>query len=137
MAQNVNSVTLVGNLTRKPELRHTGKGTAVTTLRLAVNDRRPGPEGGDWIDVGYFFDVIVWAGQAEACANHLDKGRQVAVQGKLTWREFEHEGVKRQSVEVVADRVQFLGSGEGKSEGGSSGGSGESSGGSGEDALPF
>ena len=108
MAQNINSVVLVGNLTRDPELRHTPSGTAVTTLRIAVNDRVK--RGEDWQDAAYYFDVTVWGRTAENCAQYLAKGRPVGVQGKLTWREWDaQDGTKRQSVEVVADNVQFLG----------------------------
>jgi single-strand DNA-binding protein len=108
MPANINSVVLVGNLTRDPELRHTPSGTAVTTLRLAVNDRVK--RGEDWQDAAYYFDVTVWGRTAENCAQYLAKGRPVGVQGKLTWREWDaQDGTKRQSVEVVADNVQFLG----------------------------
>ena len=112
MAQNINSVVLVGNLTKDPELRHTPSGTAVTTLRLAVNDRVK--RGEDWQDAAYYFDVTVWGRTAENCAQYLAKGRPVGVQGKLTWREWDaQDGTKRQSVEVVADNIQFLGGREG------------------------
>ncbi len=109
MPQNINIVALVGNLTRDPELRHTPSGTAVTTLRIAVNDRVK--RGEEWTDAAYYFDVTVWGRTAENCAQYLAKGRPVGVQGKLTWREWDaQDGSKRQSVEVVADNVQFLGS---------------------------
>jgi len=112
MPQNINSVVLVGNLTKDPELRHTPSGTAVTTLRVAVNDRVK--RGEEWTDAAYYFDVTVWGRTAENCAQYLAKGRPVGVQGKLTWREWDaQDGSKRQSVEVVADNVQFLGSRDG------------------------
>ena len=124
MPQNINSVVLVGNLTRDPELRHTPSGTAVTTLRIAVNDRVK--RGEEWTDAAYYFDVTVWGRTAENCAQYLAKGRPVGVQGKLTWREWDaQDGSKRQSVEVVADNVQFLGSrGDGDGGGGGGGGGG-------------
>ena len=112
MPQNINSVVLVGNLTKDPELRHTPSGTAVTTLRVAVNDRVK--RGEEWTDAAYYFDVTVWGRTAENCAQYLAKGRPVGVQGKLTWREWDaQDGSKRQSVEVVADNIQFLGSRDG------------------------
>ncbi len=115
MAQNINSVVLTGNLTRDPELRHTPSGTAVTTLRIAVNDRVK--RGEEWQDAAYYFDVTVWGRTAENCAQYLAKGRPVGVQGKLTWREWDaQDGTKRQAVEVVADNVQFLGSRDGGGE---------------------
>lgn len=108
MPQNINSVVLVGNLTKDPELRHTPSGTAVTTLRVAVNDRVK--RGEEWTDAAYYFDVTVWGRTAENCAQYLAKGRPVGVQGKLTWREWDaQDGSKRQSVEIVADNIQFLG----------------------------
>jgi single-strand DNA-binding protein len=115
MPQNINSVVLVGNLTRDPELRHTPSGTAVTTLRIAVNDRVK--RGEEWTDAAYYFDVTVWGRTAENCAQYLAKGRPVGVQGKLTWREWDaQDGTKRQAVEVVADNIQFLGGRDGGAE---------------------
>jgi single-strand DNA-binding protein len=114
----INSVTLVGNLTRDPELRHTPSGTPVCSLRLAVNTRRKDGASGQWVEKPNYFDITVWGQQGENCAQYLAKGRQVGVQGRLEWREWEtQEGAKRQAVEVVAETVQFLGS-RGEAEGG-------------------
>ena len=116
----INRVVLVGNLTRDPELRHTPSGTAVCNLRLAVNTRRK-DETGQWVDKPNYFDITVWGNQGERCAQYLAKGRPVAVDGRLEWREWETpEGNKRQAVDVVADTVQFLGS-RGDGDGGSGG----------------
>jgi single-strand DNA-binding protein len=107
---NINRVVLVGNLTRDPELRHTPSGTAVCSLRLAVNTRRR-DETGQWTDKPNYFDVTVWGGQAESCSQFLSKGRPVGIDGRLEWREWEaQDGSKRQAVEVIAENVQFLGS---------------------------
>ena len=116
---SINRVVLVGNLTKDPELRHTPSGTAVCNLRLAVNTRRK-DETGQWVDKPNYFDITVWGNQGERCAQYLSKGRPVAVDGRLEWREWETpEGNKRQAVDVVADSVQFLGSrGEGEGGGG-------------------
>jgi len=109
MAASINRVVLVGNLTRDPELRHTPSGTAVCSLRLAVNTRRK-DESGEWTDKPNYFDITVWGQQGENCAQYLAKGRPVAVDGRLEWREWEaQDGAKRQAVEVVAESVQFLG----------------------------
>jgi len=109
MAASINRVVLVGNLTRDPELRHTPSGTAVCSLRLAVNTRRK-DESGQWADKPNYFDITVWGQQGENCAQYLAKGRPVAIDGRLEWREWEaQDGAKRQSVEVVAESVQFLG----------------------------
>ena len=118
MAGNINRVVLVGNLTRDPELRHTPSGTPVCSLRLAVNTRRK-DESGQWTDKPNYFDITVWGQQGENCAQYLAKGRPVAVDGRLEWREWQDQsGNKRQSVDIIADSVQFLGSREGGENGG-------------------
>jgi single-strand DNA-binding protein len=120
MAANINRVVLVGNLTRDPELRHTPSGTAVCSLRLAVNSRRKDASTGEWGEKPNYFDITVWGNQGESCAQYLAKGRPVAVDGRLDWREYEaKDGSKRQAIEIIADSVQFLG-GRGDGEGGSS-----------------
>ena len=112
-ASNINVVVITGNLTRDPELRSTPGGTSVCKLRVAVNSRRK-DQSGNWVDKPNYFDVTVWGAQGENCANYLSKGRPVAVEGRLDWREWEDkEGGKRQSVEIIANSVQFLGSRDG------------------------
>jgi len=119
MAANINRVVLVGNLTRDPELRHTPSGTAVCSLRIAVNTRRKDAATGEWGEKPNYFDITVWGNQGENCAQYLSKGRPVAVDGRLEWREWEaQDGSKRQAVEIVADSVQFLGGRGEMSEGG-------------------
>jgi single-strand DNA-binding protein len=109
MARNINRVIVVGNLTRDPELRHTPSGMAVCSLRIAVNTTRK-DESGQWVDKPNYFDVTVWGQQGENCAQYLSKGRPVAIDGRLEWREWEaQDGSKRQAVDIVADNVQFLG----------------------------
>jgi single-strand DNA-binding protein len=116
---NINRVVLTGNLTRDPELRSTNSGTSVCGLRIAVNTRRKDPSSGEWTDKANYFDVTVWGAQGENCAQYLQKGRPVAVDGRLEWREWEDKaGNKRQSVDIIADSVQFLGSREGGENGG-------------------
>ena len=110
MPANINRVVLVGNLTRDPELRHTGGGTPVCSLRIAVNSRRKDSATGEWADKPNYFDVSVFGNQAESCNQYLSKGRPVAIDGRLEWREWEaQDGTKRQAVDIVADNVQFLG----------------------------
>src|SRR2546421_11590297 len=109
MAANITRVVLVGNLTRDPELRHTPGGTPVCSLRIAVNSRRK-DETGQWVDKPNYFSISVFGNQAESCTQYLSKGRPVAIDGRLEWREWQaQDGAKRESVEVVADSVQFLG----------------------------
>ena len=108
-ATNINRVVLTGNLTRDPELRSTGSGMAVCSLRVACNTRRKGASG-EWEDKPNYFDVTVWGAQGENCARFLAKGRPVAIDGRLEWREWQDkEGNNRQAIEIVADSVQFLG----------------------------
>jgi single-strand DNA-binding protein len=110
-ATNVNVVVITGNLTRDPELRTTPGGTSVCKLRVAVNSRRKDSSSGEWVDKPNYFDVTVWGAQGENCATYLSKGRPVAVEGRLDWREWEaQDGSKRQAVEIIANSVQFLGS---------------------------
>jgi single-strand DNA-binding protein len=109
-ATNINRVVLTGNLTSDPELRSLpGSGTSVCKLRVACNTRRKGSSG-DWEDKPNYFDVTVWGAQGENCARYLSKGRPVAVDGRLEWREWQDkDGNKRQSIDIIADSVQFLG----------------------------
>src|SRR3712207_4368564 len=118
-ATNINRVIITGNLTRDPELRSTGGGTSVCSLRVACNTRRKDPATGEWADKPNYFDVTVWGMQGENCAQYLSKGRPVAIDGRLEWREWQDkEGNKRQSVDIIADSVQFLGSRDGSENGG-------------------
>jgi single-strand DNA-binding protein len=114
-ASNVNVVVITGNLTRDPELRSTGGGTSVCELRVAVNSRRKDGSTGEWVDKPNYFDVTVFGAQGENCANYLAKGRPVAVEGRLDWREWEAKdgSGKRQKVSIIANSVQFLGSRDG------------------------
>jgi single-strand DNA-binding protein len=118
-ATNINRVVMTGNLTRDPELRSTQGGTSVCSLRIACNTRRKDQSTGEWVDKPNYFDVTVWGMQGENCAQYLSKGRPIAVDGRLEWREWQDQnGNKRQSVDIIADSVQFLGSREGSENGG-------------------
>jgi len=108
--QNINRVVLTGNLTKDPELREFPSGGSVCSLRLAVNGRRKNPQTGEWEDQANYFDVSVFGAQGENCSRFLAKGRAVAIDGRLRWREFtRQDGSKGQAVDVVAETVQFLG----------------------------
>ena len=116
MAASINRVVLVGNLTRDPELRHTPSGMPVCSLRIAVNSRQKQADG-QWGEKPNYFSITVWGNQGESCAQYLSKGRPVAVDGRLDWREYQaNDGTKREAIEIVADSVQFLG-GRGDAEG--------------------
>jgi single-strand DNA-binding protein len=109
-ATNINRVILTGNLTRDPELRSLPSGMSVCSLRIASNTRRKDQSTGEWADKPNFFDVTVWGAQGENCSRFLSKGRPIALDGRLEWREWQaQDGTKRQSVEIIADSVQFLG----------------------------
>jgi single-strand DNA-binding protein len=118
---NLNVIVITGNLTRDPELRSTGGGTSVCDMRVAVNSRRKDGSG-NWVDKPNYFDVTVFGAQGENCSTYLSKGRPVAVEGRLDWREWEAKdgSGKRQAVSIIANSVQFLGSrdGGGESNGG-------------------
>jgi len=103
---DINRVVLVGRLTADPVLRHTAGGTAVAEFSVAVNSREK--VGGEWQDRADFFDVTAWGNQAEACADHLARGRRVAVEGRLRQERWEKDGQKRSKVKVTATSVQFL-----------------------------
>jgi single-strand DNA-binding protein len=119
-ATNINRVVLTGNLTHDPELRSLPSGMSVCKLRVACNTRRKNNATGDWEDKPNYFDVTVWGAQGENCARFLARGRPVAIDGRLEWREWEaQDGSKRQSTEIIADAVQFLG---GREEGSGGGG---------------
>ncbi|MBV9465255.1 MAG: single-stranded DNA-binding protein [Solirubrobacterales bacterium] len=107
---NINRVVLTGNLTRDPELRSTGGGLSVCKLGIAVNTRRKNGSTGDWEEKPNFFRVTVFGRQAESCHQYLKKGRPVAIDGRLEWSSYEQEGQKRESIDIIADSVQFLGS---------------------------
>jgi single-strand DNA-binding protein len=106
---NINSVVVTGNLTKDPELRSTNSGTSVAKLRIAVNTRKKDASG-EWVDAPNYFGVTVFGRMAEICSEYLSKGRPVAIAGRLKWSEYEKDGERRQSVEIVANDVQFLGS---------------------------
>jgi len=104
---NINRVVLTGNLTRDPDLRATGGGLSICKLGIAVNTRKKNSSG-DWEEKPNFFRVTVFGKQAENCAQYLKKGRPVAIDGRLEWSTWETEGQKRESVDIIADSVQFL-----------------------------
>lgn len=106
--QNINSVVITGNLTRDPDLRSTEGGTKVANLRVAVNGRRKNGNE-EWVDKPNYFNVTVWGAQGQSCAEYLAKGRPVAVEGRLDFRERDTDDGHREYVSIVAETVQFLG----------------------------
>lgn len=107
---SINRVVLTGNLTRDAELKQTSGGMAIVKMRLAVNDRRKNAQTGQWEDSPNYIDVTMFGSRGEAVSRFLGKGKQIAVEGKLRWSEWETPaGEKRSKVEVVADDIELLG----------------------------
>jgi single-strand DNA-binding protein len=109
MAGNINRVILTGNLTRDPDHRSTPGGLSICKLGIAVNGRRKKGQTGQWEEKANFFRVTVFGNQADNCAQYLRKGRAVAIDGRLEWSQYEVDGQKRESVDIIAETVQFLG----------------------------
>lgn len=121
---SINKVVLVGRLTKDPELRALPSGVAVCKLRLACDSTRKTDEG-DYEQKPNFFSVSVFGSHAETVGRYMGKGRLLAVDGRLDWHEWATpEGDRREAVEVIADRVQFL-DGPGDGPGGEPGGGAE------------
>jgi single-strand DNA-binding protein len=102
---NGNTVTLIGNVTREPELRYTSTGQPTATFGLAVNRRWQNRQTQEWEEAVSFFDVVLWREQAEHAAESLPRGTRAIVTGRLEHRTWEKDGKKGSKVEVVADEV--------------------------------
>jgi single-strand DNA-binding protein len=105
---NINRIVIVGRLTADPELRALPSGSSVCSLRLASNTLRKNADG-ERTEKPNFFDVTAFGTLGETVHRYMSRGRRLAIDGRLEWHEWETpEGVKRQAVEIVAERVQFL-----------------------------
>ncbi len=103
---NGNTVELIGNITRDPELRFTPSGAAVANFGLAVNRRWRNQQTNEWEEQVSFFDIVCWRELAENVAESLTKGSRIMVSGRLDQRSWETDnGDKRSKVEVVADEI--------------------------------
>ena len=102
----LNRIILMGRLTRDPDLRHTGNGTAVAAFTLAVDhDYKSGDTGERGVD---FIDIVAWRSSAEFVSKYFSKGRMAVVSGRLQIRNWtDKDGIKRRSAEVVADSIYF------------------------------
>jgi single-strand DNA-binding protein len=123
MARSFNQVTLMGNLTRDPDLRQIPSGQSVCSFSLALNRSYKGSDG-NWQEATDYVDVVAWGSLGERVAQYVTKGRPVLVSGRLQSRQWEQDGVKRNKLEVVANDVTFLG---GRGEGGDNTANGDSS----------
>lgn len=145
MAGSVNKVILVGNLGADPELKYTPSSRAVCNLRIATTETWKDKGSGEKQEKTEWHRVTVWGDTAENCSKYLAKGRSVYVEGKLQTRSYEKDGQKHYSTDIIAERVVFLGSGNGqRSEGESAppargGGTGGNDSGppAGDDDIPF
>ena len=127
MARSFNQVTLMGNLTRDPELRQIPSGQSVCSFSLALNRSFKGSDG-NWQEATDYVDVVAWGPLGERVSQYVTKGRPVLVSGRLQSRQWEQDGQKRSKLEVVAQDVTFLGGrGDDNSGGGSSYSGGSSS----------
>lgn len=107
MSWDINRVIIVGRLSNDVELKYTPGGTAVAKFGIAVGGK-PKTDGSDSVS---FFNVVVWGKAGENCSNFLAKGKQVAVDGRLDQRSWTaQDGSRRSVVEIIAERVEFLGS---------------------------
>ncbi len=119
----VNKVILIGNLGRDPELRYTAGGQAVASFTLATSENWP-DKSGERVERTEWHRIVAWGKLGELCAQYLSKGRTAYVEGRLQTRDWEDkEGNKRQTTEINAQTVQFLGGPRGSGDGGGGGGS--------------
>ena len=111
---SVNRVVCLGNVGREPEMKYAASGTAITTFSVAMNERFT--SNGQQQERTEWANVVTFGRLAEVCAEHLTKGRQVYVEGRMQTSNWEKDGVKHYRTEVIAERVTFLGSGRGPRE---------------------
>ncbi|HUH54708.1 MAG TPA: single-stranded DNA-binding protein [Rhodanobacter sp.] len=122
MARGINKVILVGNLGADPEMRHTGGGTAVTTLNLATSESWTDKQSGEKVEKTEWHRVKLFGRLAEIAGDYLKKGRQVYIEGSLRTDKYTgKDGVERYSTDIIASEMQMLGGNEGGSGGGGGG----------------
>lgn len=111
---DINAVTISGNLTRDPELKATQGGSSILRIGIACNDSRKNKQSGEWEEVPNFIDCVVFGKRAEALSKMLSKGMKVAINGKLSYSSWEtKDGQKRSKLEVIANDVIFMSRGNG------------------------
>lgn len=108
---SINKVLLTGNLTRDAELKSLPSGTDVLEFGIAVNERRKNNQTGEWEDCPNFFDCSLFGKRAEGLSRYMVKGRKVALEGKLQWRQWERDGEKRSKVSIVVNEVDLMDNG--------------------------
>lgn len=109
MARGLNKVLLIGHVGRDPEMRYTPKGRPVTSFSVATSHTWTSPEG-ERHEETEWFNIVAWGSLAEICKNHLTKGQQVYIEGRLQTRGWEDDtGKKHFRTEIVANRMLLLG----------------------------
>lgn len=108
MAEDINSVTIVGRMTKDAELKYTNSGTAITKFSIAVN--RSQKKGDQWEEEASFFDVSLWGKRGESLNQYLQRGTRLAVTGELRQDRWEQDGQQRSRVYIHANNIQLLGS---------------------------
>ena len=104
---SINRCVISGNLGADPELRSTASGTAILSMRIAVNERRK-DQSGEWIDYTNWVDAVMFGSRAESVSRFLQKGSKVAVEGRLRYSSWERDGQRRSKLEVVVDEIEFM-----------------------------
>lgn len=105
----MNSVNIIGNLTRDPEVRYTQGGQPIINLGIAWNGRKK-DQSGEWVDQAHFFDVTCFGERFEKLCQYLSKGTKVGVSGKLDFQQWEKDGVKRSKVQIIGNDITFASS---------------------------
>ena len=108
---SLNTVAISGNLGADPELRNSASGTAILTLRIAVNERRK-DQSGEWTDYTNLVDAVMFGTRAESVSRYLSKGSKVSVSGRLHYSSWEKDGQKRSKLEVIVDEIEFMSRGQ-------------------------
>lgn len=138
MATDINSVVLIGRLTRDAELRYSNSGTAICKFSIALTTSRK--QGDQWVEDSNFFDAVLMGRRAEALHKYMVKGKQIGIQGELRQSRWEQDGQRRSRVEIFVNDVNLLGGGQaGQGGGGYGGGASQApqSGGPGQDSAPY
>lgn len=121
---DLNSVTIIGRLTRDAELKYSASGLAIAKFAIATNRKKK--QGDEWVDEASFIDITLFGKSAEALGKYLVKGKQVAIQGALHQDLWEQDGQARSKVGIIAESIQLLGGGENAQGGARLGSGGES-----------
>lgn len=103
---SLNKTMIIGNLTKRPDIRTTGGGTSVANFSVAVNEKVK--RNGEWIDHTEYFDVVFFGKTAEVCGNYLDRGHSVYVEGPLRKEKYEKDGVEKLAVKLYGEKMQML-----------------------------